>query len=251
VTAPHGVVTGRATGVVEFTLEYASDVGSATIGGFPGESRQVVDACQAKFAPSDVQLAGNPPISPITPVVQITGECDRIDAIATAAAGAIAPPAGRAPREDALRLGDLDPPATAASVGAPFDPCTVVGGWQAYPADLQPATPRDPVPATVGPDDPFKVGCKFNAVPMFSLLAWGMPTGGFSADPAARRGAVARQYGGKPGVESVSTNETSGDPTCYSAVQLSQGIAAIVTTLPGDSCRVNRAVLEQIARKVP
>ena len=63
-------------------------------------------------------------------------------------------------------------------------------------------------------------------------------------------GAVAKQYAGKPGVEEVSTN-SAGQPTCYSAVQISQGIAAMVTVLPSDPCRANRVVLEQVAQKVP
>jgi hypothetical protein len=252
VTAGNGPDARRLRGSVEFTLTSASDLGSVTIGGFPGASNQLGINCQAEFAPSEVLLAGNPEISPTVPVVEIVGECDQIDAIATAAAGAIGPAGGHAPRQDAQALGDLDPPPTAASAGAPFDPCTVVG-WAAYPADVQPATPRDPVPMTVRPEDPFEVGCKFNAGDMFSSLVWGMPTeDGFSADPSARRaGAVAAQYGGKPGVEEVSTNEANGQPTCYSAVQISQGIAAMVTTLPADPCRVNRAVLEQVAQKVP
>jgi hypothetical protein len=248
----NGADVRKVRGSVEFTIASSADLGSATIGGFPGASNELGITCQAEFAPSNVQLAGNPEISPTVPVVQIVGECDRIDALATAAAGAITPPTGRVPRDDAQALGDLDPPPTAASIGAPFDPCTVVNGWQAYPADVQPPTPRGPVPMPVGPADPFKVGCTFNAGGMLSSLVWGVPVGVFSADPAARRAdAVAAQYGGKPGVEEVSTNSGNGEPTCYSAVQISQGIAAMVTTLPADPCRVNRAVLEQVAQKVP
>lgn len=241
----------RVRASVEFTLAAADDVGSVTVGGFPGASNPLGINCQVLFAPQDVQLVGNPGQSPSVPVVEVDAGCDRIDALATAAAGAIAPATGRA-RENALVLGDLDPPPTAESVGAPFDPCTVVGGWQAYPADVQPAPPRPAVPMTVRPIDPFEVGCTFNAGDMFSSLVWGMPTeDGFSADPAAPgRSAVATQYGGKPGVEETSTNAANGEPTCYSAVQISRGIAAMVTTLPGDPCRVNRAVLEQVAQKV-
>jgi hypothetical protein len=248
-----GAGVRRVSGSAEFTLASASDVGSITIGRFPGARNQLGINCQAEFAPFDTLLAGNPGIPPSIPVVEVVGECDQIDAIATAAAGAIAPAHAGAPRDNALALGDLDPPPTAESTGSPFDPCTVVDGWQAYPADVQPDSPRPAVPMDVRPDDPFKVGCKFNAGDMFSSLVWGLPTeDGFSADPAARRaGAVAKQYAGKPGVEEVSTNKANGEPTCYSAVQISQGIAAMVTTLPGDPCRVNRAVLEQVAQKVP
>jgi hypothetical protein len=244
----------RVRGSVEFTLASVEDVGTGTIGGFPGATDQLGINCQAAFAPSDVQLVGNPEISPTVPVVEITGECDQIDAVATAAAGAIAPPTGRAPREGAQVLGDLNPPPTAESTGAPFDPCTVVGGWQAYPAEVQPPTPRPAVPMPVDPDAAFEVGCKFNAGDMFSSLVWGVDTpNGLSTDPAKRRpGAVAAQFGGKPGVEEVSTNENSGEPTCYSAVRLANGIAAMVTSVPSvDPCAVNRAVLEQVAQKVP
>jgi hypothetical protein len=254
VDVPNGASVQRLRGSVAFTLESASDVGSATIGGFPGARDQLGLNCQARFAPFNTLLAGDPAAaSPSIPVVEVVGACDQIDALATAAAGAIAPAPAGEPGKDAVALGDLRPAPTAAGAGSPFDPCTVVGGWQAYPADLQPAGPPPAVPMDVRPDDPFKVGCKFNAGAMFSSLVWGMPTAdGFTADPAARRGnAVARQYGGKPGVEETSTNKANGEPTCYSAVQISRGIAAMVTTLPIDPCRVNRAVLEQVAQKVP
>jgi hypothetical protein len=253
VDVPDGASVQRLRGSVEFTLASASAIGSVTIGGFPGASGRLGQSCEAQFAPFNTLLAGDPELSPTVPVVEVVGECDQLDALATAAAGAITPPTGAAPRADARALGDLDPPPTAASAGAPFDPCTVVGGWQAYPADVQPPAPRPAVPLPVSGDAPFAVGCKFNAGAMLSSLVWGMPTAdGFSADPAQRNpGAVAVQYAGKPGVEETSTNKSSGEPTCYSAVQISQGIAAMVTTLPTDPCRVNRAVLEQVAQKVP
>jgi hypothetical protein len=105
---------------------------------------------------------------------------------------------------------------------------------------------------TVGADDPFAVGCKFNAGEMFSSLVWGTPSDdGFSADSAARPNGVPAQFGGRPGAEERITDE-DGDETCFSAVQLSRGIAAMVTSVPGfDPCAVNRAVLDQVARKVP
>jgi hypothetical protein len=237
---------------VEFTITSARDVGSATVHGFPAAKSQLGINCKVVFAPAAVLLAGNPDISPSVPSVEIVSNCGQIDALAEATAGAVAP-ATDAPRPDAQALGDLDPPPTAESAGSPFDPCTVVGGWQAYPADVQPPTPRPAVPLTVGAANPFKVGCRFDAGDMLSSLVWGMPTqDGFTADPAARGdGAVAVQFSGRPGVEQTSTNSGNGEPTCYSAVQISQGIAAMVTTLPDDPCRVNRAVLEQVAQKVP
>ena len=252
VTASAGDGT-RTRASVEFVLADADEVGSTVVGGFPGARNPLGIDCQALFAPQDVQLVGNPGTSPSVPVVEIDAGCDRIDALAAAAAGAVAPAAAARPREDALVLGDLDPPPTAEGVGAPFDPCTVVGGWDAYPPEVQPAIPRPAVPMPVRPEDPFQVGCRFNAGEMFSSLVWGTPTDdGFSADPAARgAGAVAVEFAGRPGVEQTSTNAGNGQPTCYSAVQLTHGIAAVVTTVPGDPCRVNRAVLEQVAGKVP
>ncbi len=252
VKPPDGVIAPEARGTVELTVTAARDVQGATVAGFPAARSQLGIFCKVVFAPSDVILQGNPDLAPDVPVVEIVGECEQVDALAEAAAGAITPAAGGAPREDAVALGDLDPPPTPDSVGAPFDPCTVVGGWQAYPAQVQPATPRQPVPMPVGSDDPFAVGCKFNAGDMFSSLVWGMPSeDGFSADPAARPNGVATQFGGRPGAEEPSTNEASGEPSCYSAVQLSRGIAAMVTTVPGDPCAVNRAVLDQVAQRVP
>src|SRR5690606_7569985 len=207
VTASAGDGT-RTRASVEFVLADADEVGSTVVGGFPGARNPLGIDCQALFAPQDVQLVGNPGTSPSVPVVGIDAGCDRIDALAAAAAGAVAPAAAARPREDALVLGDLDPPPTAEGVGAPFDPCTVVGGWDAYPPEVQPATPRPAVPMPVRPEDPFQVGCRFNAGEMFSSLVWGTPTDdGFSADPAARgAGAVAVEFAGRPGVEQTSTN---------------------------------------------
>jgi hypothetical protein len=251
-TVGDGSDSRKVNASVEFTIASARDVGSTTVGGFPAARSQLGINCKMVFAPSAALLIGNPEIAPSVPSVEIVSDCNQIDALAEAAAGAIAPATG-APRPDAQALGDLNPPPTAESAGSPFDPCTVVGGWQAYPADVQPPTPRPAVPLTVGADNPFKVGCRFNAGDLYSSLVWGMPTqDGFTADPAARGdGAVAVQFGGRPGVEQTSTNSGNGEPTCYSAVQISQGIAAMVTTLPDDPCRVNRAVLEQVAQKVP
>jgi hypothetical protein len=248
-----GGAVERRRASIEFALALVPDLGGATIGGFPGARSEAGTECQAQFAPFDTRISGNPGGTAIVPVVNVVGNCDRLDALATAAAGAIAPATTPPPRVDARTLGDVDPPPTAESVGAPFDPCTVAGGWQAYPAEVRPSEPVPGKAVIPGPEDPFVIGCKFNAHGMFSLLVWGTPTpDGFSADPAARAaGAVARQYAGKPGVEETSTNEGNGAPSCYSVVQLSHGIAAISTTLFGDPCRVNRAILEQIARKVP
>jgi hypothetical protein len=246
-----GVLAPAARGTVEFTLASAGDLQGATVAGFPASRTELGIFCEMVFAPSDVQLQDEPDVAPDVPAVVTVGECDQIDALAAAAAGAITPAPEGGPREDALALGDLDPPPTPESVGAPFDPCTVVGGWQAYPAEVQPPTPRQPAPAPVESDDPFEVGCKFNAGEMFSSLVWGMPsTDGFSADPAARPNGVPAQFGGRPGVEERTS--TAGRPTCYSAVEISRGIAAVVTSVPGfDSCAVNRAVLDQVAQRVP
>jgi hypothetical protein len=246
-------VTGHGAGVrgsVEFTLEAAGDVGADAVAGFPAAREQVGKACKVVFAPSDVVLAGNPGMPPEVPAVEITGDCDQVDALADAAARALVPAPHGPPGEQPLALGDLNPPPTAESTGAPFDPCTVVG-WQDYPADVQPSTPRQPVPMDVRPEDPFAVGCKFNAGEMHSLLVWGMPDKTFSADPTARRGAAPAQFGGRPGAQELSTNGSNGAPDCYSAVQLARGIAAMSTTMPGDPCAVNRAVLDRVAQRVP
>jgi hypothetical protein len=253
IDATSGGTVERRRASIEFGLALAPDLGGVTLGGFPGARSEAGTECQAQFAPFDTRISGNPGGTAIVPVVEVVGDCDRLDALATAAAGAIAPAIAPPPRPDARALGDVNPPPTAESVGAPFDPCTVAGGWQAYPAEVRPSEPV-PGKATIpGPDDPFVIGCKFNARGMFSLLVWGTPTPeGFSADPAARgAGSVARQFAGKPGVEDLGTNKGNGAPICYSAVQLSHGIAAISTTLFGEPCQVNRVILEQIARKVP
>jgi hypothetical protein len=249
-TLGDGLNVREARGSVALTIAPGDELGGAAVEDFPASRNQLGNVCEVVFDPSDVVLAGDPDIGAEVPAVEIVSDCAQVDALAAAAADAIAPAQGGTPREDALVLGDLDPPPTAESAGAPFDPCTVVGGWQAYPAEVQPPTPREPVPMPVEADDPFAVGCKFNAGEMFSSLVWGMPAEAFSADPAARPRAVPAQFGGRPGMEERGSNDANGKPTCYSAVQLSRGIAAMVTTLPHDPCPVNRAVLDQVAQRV-
>ncbi|MHA6622722.1 hypothetical protein [Pseudonocardia sp. DLS-67] len=237
-------------GSVALTLESAGDVGGDAVAGFPAARDELGNVCKVVFAPSDVVLAGNPGMPPDVPAVEVAGDCGHVDGLAEAAAGVLVPAPRGAPPGPPLALGDLNPPPTVESAGAPFDPCTVVG-WPDYPAGVRPATPRQPVPMPVGPDDPFAVGCKFNAGDMHSLLVWGMADQTFSADPAARPGAVPARFGGRPGAEELGTNESNDAPDCYSAVQLSRGIAAMSTTTSGDPCAVNRAVLDQVAQRVP
>jgi hypothetical protein len=232
-------------GVDSETLE------GAVVAGRPATNQSLGTDCALTFQASDFELAGNPGLPPTYETAQVTGDCEAVQGLADAAAQALQrspQPAG--PVEGAVVLGDLDVPPTPQQAGAPFDPCTVAG-WAGYPPELQPSQLKIPAPMEVSPDSGYAVGCSFNTGPMFSSLVWGMPGGAFSADPAARPGSVPTQFGGKPGVEQTNTMER-GEPVCYSAVQLANGIAAMSTVLPsGDPCAVNRPILEQVASRVP
>jgi hypothetical protein len=94
VDVPDGASVQRLRGSVEFTLASASAIGSVTIGGFPGASGRLGQSCEAQFAPFNTLLAGDPELSPTVPVVEVVGECDQLDALATAAAD----PGRRRPR---------------------------------------------------------------------------------------------------------------------------------------------------------
>lgn len=106
VTAGDGSTARRVNGSVEYTMTSAGDIGADTVAGHPAVRTELGTNCKVAFAPSDVVLAGNPESAPTVPTVEIVSGCGQIDALAEAAAGAIAPPAGT-PREDAQALGDL------------------------------------------------------------------------------------------------------------------------------------------------
>jgi hypothetical protein len=233
---------------VALAVRSERDVSAGSLGGYPASLNELGIFCSVVFAPSG-QLAGNPDVPASVPVVEVIGDCEQVEELAEVAVAELVLPQPAQPRENAQALGDLDPPPTPDGAGAPFDPCTVVG-FADYPAAVQPGGPREPSPMPVGPDDPFATGCKFNAGEMFSSLVWGMPSGGFSADPAARTDGRPAQFGDRSGTEHLSTNESNGEPSCYSAVQLDRGIAAMSTTVPDDPCAVNRAVLEKLVQRV-
>jgi hypothetical protein len=235
---------------VEFTADDTVLEGG-TVAGRPADVKQDATDCLATFQASDVQVQGDPGFHPTYEAVRLRGPCDRIDPMIGAALEAVSasPPAGNT-AQGAVALGDLNPPPTAEQVGAPFDPCTVAG-WEVYPPELQPGPNKLPARAQPEPDSGWAVGCSFNTGPMFSILVWGRPVGAFSADPAARPGSVPVRFGGKAGTEQRGAGD-GGEPQCYSAVQLADGVAAMSTTLDaGDPCAANRGVLEQVAAKVP
>ncbi|GAA1255135.1 hypothetical protein GCM10009609_18020 [Pseudonocardia aurantiaca] len=223
----------------------------AVVAGRPAAHMSLGSDCILTFQSSDFTVQGNPGFQPTYETAKITASCDQVQRVAEAAAQALGTPAAPiTPVGGALALGDLDPPPSPEQVGAPFDPCTIVG-WDGYPQELRPTQPKIAAAMPVTPQSGYSVGCSFNTGPMFSSLVWGTPQGAFSADPAARPGAAAAQFSGKPGVEQRGTLER-GEPLCYSAVQLATGIAAMSTVLPsGDPCAVNRPILEQVAARVP
>jgi hypothetical protein len=238
---------------VELGITDSTDSFTDTIAGRPAEldGGSWIEPCRATFQSTGVELAehswiNRPSVETMT--IEVS-PCDGVQQLTALAERAVqlVPPARENP--DAQPLGDLDPPPSAQEVGAPFDPCTAVG-WAGYPRHLRPDPPDDPVPELVGSASPYLVGCQFDNGELQSLLVWGMPGGHFTADPAARSGSTSTWFGDQRGVEH-STTRPGGDPHCYSAIQLANGIAAMDTSLPGgDPCSVNRGVLTLLAGAV-
>lgn len=221
---------------------------TTTVGGRPAEVTQQTLWCRVTARATDFALSTDPTSKPYVEVLKL--ELPSCPAAVEQAERAVklVKPAPPAP-PNAQRIGDLNPPPSVSAAGAPFDPC-VVPGWDAYPARLRPQPGSKPTAAPVAKDDPFKVACKYNYRGLFSMVVWGPESGRFTANPSARAGSTPMRFGTKPGIESRGINAGNKQPLCYSAVALSNGIAAISTTYATDPCAVNRSVLGALSAKV-
>ncbi|GLZ28183.1 hypothetical protein Lesp02_03730 [Lentzea sp. NBRC 105346] len=171
----------------------------------------------------------------------------------------------------AVKLGDLNIPADAKSVGAPFDPCQV--GWPAFPEAVRPRQEKKPKLRDSGGDIPFDTACRYDnsddvkgtvdpktgqatvksGKDLIALIIWSKP-GGIPGNPAEVKGAVAATFAGKAGW--TKTGATSkGSPICTTAVQLANGVGGVSVTnsrFPQtDTCEIAKAVTDKIAAATP
>ncbi|MFC0106456.1 hypothetical protein [Kibdelosporangium aridum] len=208
-----------------------------------------------------------------TQVIEVTASsCEAANKAAETVVGRIlevkVPPAGQ-PAQGAIKLGDLNPPPSWQEVGAPADPCTVIG-WDAFPPEAR--NPKNTKPTRRPPekDSVFKAACRFEAggadvtvekdkpatqttKVMLALVVWGDDASGMSADPAKRQGSVAKDYGGKPGLE-LSGTDSLGNPECLGVVKTAKGYWGVSVTngaFPNtQACAISSAVLTAIAAKM-
>ncbi|MCE7012137.1 hypothetical protein LWC34_56400 [Kibdelosporangium philippinense] len=208
-----------------------------------------------------------------TQVIEVNaGTCEAANAAAETVVGRMlevkVPPA-RQPAPGAVKLGDLNPPKSWQEVGAPADPCTVIG-WEAFPPEARDSKGLKPTRRPPEKDSVFKAACRFEAggaeltvdkdkgatsklSVMIALIVWGDDASGMSADPAKRKGSVAKEYSGKPGLEEGGTS-SNGDPECLGIVQTSKGYWGISVTnaaFPNvQPCAISNSVLTAIAAKM-
>jgi hypothetical protein len=219
----------------------------------------------------DESKADDPPQAQ---VIAMSGKsCDSVKATAgTVVAGidGFPLPGPGQPAAGAVKLGDLNPPATWQQVGAPADPCTVIG-WDAFPAEVRNKRGTKPTRRPPERDSVYKAACRFESGSadvtfnedkttgsslkiMIALVVWGDDASGMTVDPAKRRGAVARDYGGKPGIEAAST-DSQGQPECVGLVKTSRGYWGVSVTnaaFPGTpACAISQSVVNAIVAKVP
>lgn len=139
-----------------------------------------------------------------------------------------------------VSLGDLAPPPTAASVGAPFNPCDAAV-WSAVPADVRAAKPTSG-PRYVNPPDPGDLICAFDTAQAKVLVAWGTA---ITAD-----GGVPATYAGTPGIISSPGAVATGNE-CQTRVRLSHGVGAVIVrqaTGQPDLCGIARPITDWIVQ---
>jgi hypothetical protein len=195
--------------------------------------------------------------------------CDAAKTAADTVVGKIKPPAASQPAAGAMKLGDLNPPPSWQDVGAPADPCTVIG-WDAFPPEARNPKGTKPTRRPPEKDSVFKAACRFEAGGadvtvdkdkatgslklLLALVVWGDDASGMSADPAKRPGSVAKDYGGKPGLEMASV-DSQGNPECLGVVKTSRGNWGVSVTnaaFPGtQTCAISQSVMTAIAAKMP
>ncbi|CAL9677615.1 hypothetical protein SUDANB95_07941 (plasmid) [Actinosynnema sp. ALI-1.44] len=174
-------------------------------------------------------------------------------------------------QDAAIKLGDLDTPVDAKSVGAPFDPCAL--GWSAFPAPVRPQEDKKPRLRAPGEKDSFATACRYDngekievtvdqngqgsskvGKNFITTVYWAQP-GKMSLADANREGAADVTFGGKPGLSKAYTNSVSGEPACATLVTLANGTAGVNVTngrfTAVDTCEIAKSVTEAIAAKAP
>lgn len=202
-------------------------------------------------------------------------ETHEIGPVGTGVAAVIDPPGkdsaetpARSTGRTVITLGELDPPSDAKSVGAPFDPCTVIG-WTDLPTAVRPAADTTPSPHRPESGEDFILGCRFdNSGPTVTddhaapggetaaftvTVLWGT-TPPLSLNPSSYPGATAVTVAGRAGVQRPST-DPHGHPRCTGLMPVTTGVAGATVTnarFPRtDPCTVVTAALTAIAAKVP
>lgn len=170
----------------------------------------------------------------------------------TAAAAAVtsmlyaapAPPGG-----EVIHLGDLNPPVTAPSQGASFDPCSPTM-WDGVPAQVRPEKPKTPrnVPSKSESSEPFVMcvlehsGGRTNGI-LSVYIAWGALSelDGNDVD-----------FGGVPG-KVKGSQDKQGRPQCATRVYLpgdpgAAGVSVVNSKFPEvDVCDIATSVSKHIA----
>ncbi len=164
-------------------------------------------------------------------------------------------------KPEAVRLGDLNPPPDAATVGAPYDPCTVLG-WDDFPTEVRPQAPRPRQPSPRAPST-FDIACAWIASGRITLSADGSSSGAsgtfntwvvwgkdMNAHPP---NSTPTQFG--PAQGSLVPDHTSeGTPMCTGFAALAAGGVAGVSTVNGtaphvDTCGLVTDLLTRIVTK--
>lgn len=164
----------------------------------------------------------------------------------------------------AVRLGDLNPPPDASTVGAPFDPCTVLR-WDDFPTEVRPQAPkpRQPSPRAPSADTVFDIACAWIANGRITMSADGSSSGAsgmfstwvvwgkdMNAHPP---NSTPAQFG--PAQGSLVPGQTSeGAPMCTGFAALAAGGVASVSTVNGkaphvDTCGLVTDLLTRIVTK--
>ncbi|GAA1308782.1 hypothetical protein [Saccharothrix xinjiangensis] len=188
-------------------------------------------------------------------------------AVGEPSSGALAP--GTASNDGArIVLGDLDPVVDAAAVGAPFDPCRL--GWQAFPEQVRPDTPKSPRLRPPKDSDIFSTACRYDnsgaavfkpgeqataGAAFITVVAWAAVDDGMSANPADHSNAAPARFGGKEGLLKSGANAGNGAPMCTAILSLANGVAGITVTnarFPAvDTCTIAQTVGNAVAATAP